>query len=326
MANSSLNRIRDFLRSVRRVLVSGHVRSDADALGSQLAFARALRKLRKTAHVVCDHGVLPELRFLPGTHQVGRGPADLRPPYDAVVTFDSGAWSRLERIAHALPRPEIFVVNVDHHASNDRFGDLNWVDDRYSSSAEMAWELIRSLGVKPDRQIATCIYTGIVTDTGRFSFSNTSAETHRRAAELLELGIRPAEIYRALYRQKTPSHLRFLSECIARIRTSGDGRVAWVSLPRDMQERAGFEIGDTQEYVDLVKSLRGVRVALLFRELDGRVKISFRTEGVDGIALAAPWGGGGHRRASGATVEGPLARVEPAVIRRTLTMVKRGGR
>lgn len=320
MANSSVRPILTFLRKHRRFLVSGHVRSDADALGSQLAFARALRRLGKKAQVVCDLGVLPELAWMPGTKEVGSGPGDLRPPYDAVVTFDSGAWSRLERIAEALPREELTVINVDHHASNERFGDLNWVDDSYSSSAEMAWELILALGVKPDRAIATCLYTGMFTDTGRFSFSNTTPETHLHAAAMLRCGVKPAEVSKALYRQRTPAHLRFLSDCIARIRS--EGNVAWISLPLEMQKNAGFELGDTQEYVDLVKSLRGVRVALLFRELEDRIKISFRTDaGVDGVKLAALWGGGGHRRASGATVRGPLGKVEEDVVRKTLAFV-----
>jgi phosphoesterase RecJ-like protein len=282
--------------------------------------------MRKSSHVVCDRGAAPEYAFLPGSHQVGGEASDLKPPYDAVITFDSGSWQRLDRIAEALPRKEIVVINVDHHASNERFGDLNWVDDHYSSSGEMAWALIKAAGVKPDRNIATCIYTAIVTDTGRFSFANTTRETHLHAAELLRYGVRPAEIHSALYRQKTPAHLQLLSECIRSLRLTENGQVGWITITPEMTERAGFEPGETQEFVDLVKSVRGVRVALLFREIDepGKVKISFRTDsGVDGIRLASKWGGGGHRRASGATIWGNLQRIQDEVVTETVRFLRK---
>lgn len=324
MASSPVRPILSFVRRHRRFLVSGHVRSDADALGSQLAFARALKKLGKKADVVCDLGAALDLRFLPGSDLVGSGPEDLKPPYDAVVTFDSGSWQRLERIADALGRENQFVINVDHHASNLRFGDLNWVDDTYASSAEMAWELIRALGVKPDRQIATCVYTGMVTDTGRFSFSNTTRETHLHAAEMIACGVKPAEVSKALYRQKTPQHLKLMAECIHAMKFAAEGKIGWITITKEMIERSGLDPGDTQEFIDLVKSLRDVRVAILFREIDepGKVKVSFRTDpGVDGVKLASKWGGGGHRRASGATLRGNLADLEDEVVRETIAMM-----
>jgi phosphoesterase RecJ-like protein len=274
--------------------------------------------------VVCDHGALPDYRFLPGSDKVGSGPGDLRGDYTAVFTFDSGSWGRLERISAALPRERITVVNVDHHASNDRFGDLNWIDPTFSSSGEMVWELVKASGVKPDLKIATCVYTAIVTDTGRFSFSNTTIETHLNASELLACGVRPAEIHRALYRQKTPAQLRFAAECLRRIRITADGRVGWIVISRDLVRRTRFEPGDTQEYIDQVKSIKGVQAAVLLRETDepGKVKVSWRTDpGVDGIAIASKWGGGGHPRASGATFRGPLARAEREIIRETVKFV-----
>jgi phosphoesterase RecJ-like protein len=310
-----------FAREHDDYLVSGHVRSDGDALGSQLAFNRLLRKMGKRAHVVCDQGTLPDYRFLPGSAGVGAGPEDLRKGYRAVFTFDSGSWARLERISAALRREEITVVNVDHHASNERFGDLNWIDPTFSSSGEMVWELVKASGVRPDLDIATCVYTAIVTDTGRFSFSNTTIETHLNAAELLECGVRPADVHRELFRQKTPDQLRFAAECLRRIRLSPGGRVGWIVISRELVRKTGYNPGDTQEYIDQVKSIKGVRVAVLLRETEvpGKVKVSFRTDpGVDGIELASRWGGGGHPRASGATFPGSIRAAEREVIARAL--------
>jgi len=312
-SSAMIRKILAFIRSHDRFLISGHVRSDGDALGSQLAFHHLLGRLRKKSHVVCDQGAMPEYRFLPGAEKVGSGPEDLRSDYSAVFTFDSGSWERLERISAALPRQKLTVVNVDHHASNERFGDLNWVDPSFSACGEMVWELVKAAGIKPDRELATCVYTTIVTDTGRFSFSNTTTETHLNAAELLAAGARPAEVHQALYRQKTPEQLRFTAAVLGRIRLTEDGQVGWVVISKSLMEETGSTPGDTQEYIDQVKSIKGVRVAVLLRETEeaGKIKVSWRTDpGIDGIALAQKWGGGGHPRASGATFRGTLPEAE----------------
>jgi phosphoesterase RecJ-like protein len=324
-SKAMIRKIVDFIRKHDNFLVSGHVRSDGDALGSQLAFHHLLRKLGKRSQVVCDQGALPEYRFLPGSDAVGAGPEDLKKGYSAVFTFDSGSWERLERISAALPRGELTVVNVDHHASNDRFGDLNWVDPSFSACGEMVWELAKAAGVKPDRNMATCVYTTIVTDTGRFSFSNTTTETHLNAAELLHHGVRPGEIHAALFRQKTKEQLAFLAEVLGRIRLTDDGKVGWIVISKELIEKTGSPPGDTQEYIDQVKSIKGVRVAILLRETDepGKVKVSWRTNaGIDGIALAAKYKGGGHPRASGATFRGTMEEAERVIIGETTDFVR----
>ena len=314
-----------FVRKHDHFLISGHVRSDGDALGSQLAFHHLLRKLGKKSHVVCDGGALPDYRFLPGSNRVGSGPEHLKKNYSAVFTFDSGSWERLERISEALPRERLTVVNVDHHASNERFGDLNWVDPSFSACGEMVWEMVKASRVKPDRAIATCVYVTIVTDTGRFSFSNTTVATHRNAAELLACGVRPGEIHSALYRQKTPEQLRFTAECLKQIRLTDDGRVGWLVISKALTDKTGHVPSDTHEFIDQVKSIKGVKVALLLRETEspGKIKVSWRTEPpIDGIAMARRWGGGGHPRASGATVPGTIEEAEREVLKVTLSHVR----
>jgi phosphoesterase RecJ-like protein len=324
-SKAMVKKVLAFIRKHDNFLVSGHVRSDGDALGSQLAFHHLLKKLGKKSQVVCDQGALPDYKFLPGSDAVGAGPEDLKKEYSAVFTFDSGSWERLERISAALPRKSLTVVNVDHHASNERFGDINWVDPSFSACGEMVWELVKAAGVKPDRNIATCVYTTIVTDTGRFSFSNTTTETHLNAAELLQFGVRPGEIHNALYRQKTKGQLAYLAEVLGRIRLTDDGKVGWVVISKELEAKTGHPPGDTQEYIDHVKSIKGVRVAILLKETDepGKVKVSWRTDaGVDGIALASKYGGGGHPRASGATFRGTIEDAERVIVDETIAFVK----
>jgi len=325
----AVKRILAFVRRHDNFLVSGHVRSDGDALGSQLAFHHMLRKLGKKSHVVCDKGVLKDYTFLPGSDEVGGEPSDLHPPYGAVVTFDSGAWSRLERISAALNRKSLTVINVDHHASNERFGDINWIDPSFSSSGEMAWELVKASGVKVDRSIALNIYTAIVTDTGRFAFSNTTPETFLNAAELAGVGAKPSELTRLLYRQRTLEQLRFQAAMIGRIERTPDRRIAWVTLPLDLERQLGIPCGDTQEYIDLLMQLKETEIALLLREMDDppRIKVSWRTQqGIDGIALAKPHGGGGHPRASGASLQGGLEDVTKKIVGEAIAMLKSGKR
>ncbi|HEU4338462.1 MAG TPA: bifunctional oligoribonuclease/PAP phosphatase NrnA [Planctomycetota bacterium] len=325
----AVKRILAYVRRHDNFLVSGHVRSDGDALGSQLAFHHMLRKLGKKSHVVCDKGVLKDYAFLPGSEDVGAEPSDLHPPYGAVVTFDSGAWSRLERISAALNRKSLTVINVDHHASNERFGDINWIDPSFSSSGEMAWELVKASGVKVDRAIALNIYTAIVTDTGRFAFSNTTPETFLNAAELAGAGAKPSELTRLLYRQKTLEQLRFQAAMIGRIERTPDRRIAWVTLPLDLERQLGIPCGDTQEYIDLLMQLKETEIALLLREMDDppRIKVSWRTQqGIDGIALAKPYGGGGHPRASGASLQGGLEDVTKKIVGEAVAFLKSGKR
>lgn len=325
----SVRKVLDFIRRHDNFLVSGHVRSDGDALGSQLAFHHLLKKLGKKSHVVCDRGVLPDYAFLPGCESVGGDPSDLHPPYQAVFTFDSGAWSRLERIAAALDRKALKVVNVDHHASNERFGDLNWIDPSFSSTGEMVWELVKAAGVKPDRAITLNIYTAVVTDTGRFAFSNTTPETFLNAAELAGHGARPSELTKLLYRQRTVDQLRFLAAVIGRIERTENGRVAWVTVPRDLERTLGMTAGDTQEYIDLLMQLKETELAMLFREMDDppRIKVSWRTTpGIDGIALARKHGGGGHPRASGASITGTMEEVTKRVVEEAVNLLRSGRR
>jgi phosphoesterase RecJ-like protein len=324
-SRAMVKKVLAFIRKHDNFLVSGHVRSDGDALGSQLAFHHLLKKMGKKSQVVCDQGALPEYRFLPGSDAVGAGPEDLKKGYSAVFTFDSGSWERLERISAALPRRELTVVNVDHHASNDRFGDLNWVDPSFSACGEMVWELAKAARVKPDRNIATCVYTTIVTDTGRFSFSNTTTETHLNAAELISFGVKPGEIHNALFRQRTKEQLAYLAEVLGRIRYSADGQVGWIVISKDLEKKTGSPPGDTQEYIDHVKSIKGVRVAVLLKETEepGKVKVSWRTDaGIDGIVLASKYKGGGHPRASGCTFRGSLEEAERVIIDETVRFVK----
>ena len=316
----AIDQILAIVRRGTSFLASAHARSDPDALGTGLVIVRMLRKLGKRAHMVVDGGALPEFRFLPGADEVGDGPDALRPPYDAVFVTDSGNFERLERVKEGIP-PGIPIVNIDHHVSNTRFGTINWLDFGAAAVGEIVYKLVVAAGVEIDREIATNLYTSLYTDTGRFSFSNTTPRTHLLAAELLKYGVRPAEISKELYRSNSPEDMRLMAACMNAMKFDPGGRLGWIALTDRMMDEAGAHPMETEDYIHMVKSVRGVEVAVLLRELHDpeRVKASWRSEAVvDVCAIAKGYGGGGHARAAGASIFGKsLAEAEADVLAAT---------
>lgn len=310
-------KILQIIRRGTSFLCTSHIRADGDGLGSALAFDKLLRKLGKRSHVVCDKGAIPEYSFLPGADKVGSSARDLRSSYDAVFSFDCASFERLGCVGESLPRG-VTIVNIDHHISNERFGAVNWIDDTFASTTEMVFTFARAAKIKIDRPTAVCLYVGLVTDTGNFTFGNTTPRSHQMAGRLLEYGVRPAEIGTLLYRQRTPGELKLFAKCIENLQLSKDGSIGWVRLTEEMMRECRHWPEETQMYVNVIKSLKTVKVAVLLRQMDSQVKVSFRTsEGVDGTRLAGLWGGGGHMRASGCTISGPIEQVEREVIRKT---------
>jgi phosphoesterase RecJ-like protein len=314
------------IRAHRRFLVTTHARGDGDAIGSALAATWLLRALGKRAQVVHEGPVSEELSSLPGARTIGVGLRAVRTGYDAALVLDATDPGRCEGLQPALRG--VFTINIDHHKTNVRFGDVNWVDPAAAATGELVWRLARRAGVRLDRAAATCLYAALLTDTGRFSFSNTTADTLAAAAGLLACGVRPAEVARPIYRNRSRADLRLLGACLRATRFSPDGRIGWLWLTRSMVLRAGAHIRDSQEYIDVVKSVRGVDIALLFRDTDapGAIKVSVRSERpIDATALVAPFGGGGHPRAAGATVRGPRGAVERAVLSFARRLLREAG-
>ena len=312
------------IRAHRRFLVTTHARGDGDAIGSVLAAAGILRALGKRAQVVHEGPILEELRALPGAGSIAIGLRAVRPGYDAALVLDATGPDRCEGLQPALDG--VFTINIDHHKTNIRFGDVNWVDPKAAATGELVWRLATQAGLRLDRGLATCLYAALLTDTGRFSFSNTTPAALAAASDLLACGVRPADVARPLYRNRTREDLRLLGACLRAARFSRDGRLGWLWLTKAMVRRHGARAHDSQEYIDVVKSVRGVDVAILFRDTDGpgAVKVSVRTERpVDATALVGPFGGGGHPRAAGATVRGTRRAVERAVLAAAVRLLRR---
>ncbi|MEW6355293.1 MAG: bifunctional oligoribonuclease/PAP phosphatase NrnA [Planctomycetota bacterium] len=311
-----LDRINKLIAAKSNVLITSHVRLDGDAVGSELALAEGLRQLGKQAHIVND-GPVPGLYvFLNGREDIGASARNLRRDYDLVIVLDSSDLERLGGIRDELPK-DAPVVNIDHHTSNDGFGDVAWVDTHASSVGEMIYRLLRRLGVEITIDIALSLYTAIATDTGRFLHSNTSPEALTITAELLGRGLDLTKANNALYRC-TPLNLlklRMLAEQTVALHAGG--KIATMRITKQMFDATGTSPLDTQEIIEIPRSIEGVSVAVLLYDLEkpNQVKASLRSnEDVDVCAVAKQFGGGGHLRAAGCEIDLPLEEAERRVI------------
>lgn len=312
-----IGRAAELVAASRSVGAVCHERPDGDALGSMLGFAASARLAGRDVRVaIPPPGDLPSrYRFLP-TFPLSLPIIPTEPP-QTLVAFDCAALDRLGGLADLARLSENLVV-VDHHVSNSGFGTLNLIDPEAAATVELVFELILELGWPVDEVVATCLLTGLVTDTGRFQYSNTTPRTHRIAARLLEAGARPEVIGQAVYEEEPFGLLPVAGAVLSRARLDTRRGVVWSVLRIKDLEAAALNGEDTELLIDLVRLPREAGVAMLIREAtDDRVRVSLRSRGkVDVGALAASLGGGGHRNASGFGFEGSPEEAAAAVLGR----------
>ncbi len=298
------------VRDARTITITTHINPDGDGIGAGLALVLALERLGKTVRFVCPSRIASLYAYLPGFARiepvVDDAAAKALPACDLLISCDCGDRKRLGAVIHA---PRATLINLDHHATNDLFGDLNLVDVDAESSGVVVHRLLERLGVTLDRDLAICLYTTIVFDTGRFMHSNTTAHTFRWTAALLDTGIDAAEINRRLTYTKTPLDLAVMRLGLEHLQVDAvESTVAGIAIPAAAIKRVG-EPEDWGDLVDLPRSLLGNRVAYLARERDDRqsVRVSLRSSPPWQVGpVAQAFGGGGHLLAAGCTVMGTL--------------------
>jgi phosphoesterase RecJ-like protein len=300
------------LRGAKRIALVSHRDPDPDTIGSAVALGLGLESLGKRVSWHCADPVPEQQRFLHGSERFTQDP----PPEDVdlVVTVDFGS---VDRAKFALPtRPTL--VNIDHHASNDHFGTANLVDVTAAASAELVSRVIDALGIKWTPEMATAALVGIMTDTGSFQFPSTDARALDRAARLREAGADLQAITYNIFRNKRFEALKLWGFAFSRIVREHGGQLVWTEIRAGDIERAEARDEDISGLVEQIARSSGMRVALLFSEQRGSVKVSCRTSqwepSVDASALMARFAGGGHVRAAGALVEGDLADVRGRVL------------
>lgn len=294
----------DALRSAENVAIACHVNPDGDALGSLFAASLGLQRLGKNTFPTW--GTAPaaipfSYRFLPGVDTLVQ-PGDV-PDVDTFLAVDCGAGNRLGDLEERA-RASKTIINVDHHPGNDDFGTHNLVVTHVSSTAELVTRLLQDLNVEIDKDIATCLYTGLVTDTGRFQYSNSTPDTLRLAADLLAIGVPATDIATEVFESAPFGYLKLVGRVLDRAVLFDDVRFvySWLSLA-DLAE-TGVSPDETDKLIDAVRSTRAADVAALFKEqADGKFRVSLRSKGPSVGALARTRGGGGHELAAGFTAD-----------------------
>lgn len=305
-------KIKRLITEGRSFLVTTHIDPDGDAIGSAFAFSMALGVLGKESTVYLRDKVPYRYEFLPAPEKVVHTVPEGK--YDAVFVLDCGSLFRVgeghDQIGSLGP-----VVNIDHHDTNDHFGVIDLVDSGASSTGEIIYRVLGSLGVKVDPDIAINLYTAVFTDTGSLRYDNTSLEAFRICEEMVRAGVRPSRVAMMVYENHPKERFLLLGEVLRTLTTYGD-RIAVACVTSDMFERTGTNREFTDGFVEFIKEIRGVEVAVLIREIDkSHHKVSMRGKGtVDVAAVCNVFGGGGHRNAAGCRIEGTMKETEEKLL------------
>jgi phosphoesterase RecJ-like protein len=298
--------IKELIDANQEILIFGHKDADGDTLGCSLAFSEALRTAGKDVWVLIPPPLPQMYTFMPGFAEIRAEPPHGIDP-QLVFFFDSG---NLERSGESVKRiaAHATIVNVDHHPSNSRFGDVNVIDPDASAVGQMVMEMLDHFGYPITRAIAANLYVALLTDTGGFRHENTTPRALDDAARLARLGADPGTIATMVYKMRPETTLKLSGLALATMQVELDGKLAWAKVTLRMLKEANAVMAESEGIIDTLNSIAGLELAILFKEVnDSLTKISVRSRGpVDAAALCATFGGGGHIRAAGAEIERPM--------------------
>lgn len=297
-----LDEVLKHIQERKRFVLTSHARPDGDAIGSTLACSQIIRAMGKDADVVLRDGVPRIYQPLPFADSVLQAER-VNGKYEAAILLecDSVQRTRLEGLESH------FLINIDHHVSGRPFAHVNWIDPNAVATGEMVYRLAQEAGVKITPEIATCIYTAVLTDTGSFMFEGTNEHTFALARELVMAGADPAKCARNIYFGHSTAKMRLLGMALSNLHR--EGPLAWIWITREQMDRVGAKEEDCEGLVNYALSIHDVEVAVFFREQrDQRWRVSMRSKGQLNVATAAEkFGGGGHTCASGCSLDGPLS-------------------
>lgn len=322
-----LNKISKLFKDNKTFLIISHKNMEGDAIGSQLALARLLTYMKKNVYIYTSDNIPSMYNFLPFIglikkyhplfySKTKRNKIRRSCKYDVACVLDCTDLDRAGSVAELIDTKNP-IVNIDHHISNSRFGNINWVNSQASSTAELIYELFKSERVSIDLNVALNLYVAIMTDTGSFRYSNTRPKTHRITADLLSKGVDPVAAYCNIYEKTSCNKILLLSEVLSTLTVAKDGKLAWVKVTNAQFKKYGLVKECVDDFVNYPRSIDGVTLAICFREIKKNfVKINFRSDGsIDVNRLANIFGGGGHISASGCVLNCALDSAEKMVIR-----------
>lgn len=325
MDREAMKKVIEALEQKDDFLITAHVNPEGDSVGSQIALFGILEKMGKNAVMVQQDPVPDNLRFLRGSGSVMRNiPGDFVPR--TLIMLDCPVKERAGKVTRALSGEE-FTINIDHHVSNEYFGDVNWVESGMSSAGEMIYNIAIEMGVEISEDTAEAMYTAILTDTGMFNYENTSRATHEAVGHLISCGVKPNIVHKEIYESKDPSAVRLLGKVLSTLELFSDGAISCISMTRQMCREEKVDVPSTDEFINFPRAVKGVEISIFFKEdssFEGRVNVSFRSSGeCDVNSLAAKFGGGGHPKASGCVIEGSLDGAKSAVLEAAIAIVEK---
>lgn len=306
-----LSQVVELIETKNRFAITSHIRPDGDSLGSSLGLYWLLRALDKNPEVIMRDHAPRAYQKLPAAEHVRVTPRVDR-EYDAVFVIECSDITR----PGLVDLDKQLVVNIDHHSTTALFGTINWIDATASAVGEMIYNLCKALGVRVTKEIAECVYTALITDTGSFHYSNTSERTFKIASELVRAGVKPAKISQAVFNNYEWSKLDLLSRVLATVKHDATGRIAWMRQTMEMQARAHASDDDGDGIVNYPMSVGSVEaVAFLKESSPGVYRTSLRSKGDINVArIAEQFGGGGHRNAAGCTLTGAWDEAEGMIV------------
>ncbi|CAN5631038.1 bifunctional oligoribonuclease/PAP phosphatase NrnA [soil metagenome] len=308
---AGFSEIASALQGAGKILVASHIRPDADALGSTIAFTLWLRSLGKDVMAWNQDGVTPNFRYLPEHGLVSR-PSSEKQAFDVVVALDNSVKNRLGSVVDAIEQPRVFI-NMDHHVSNEGYGDLNYIDPTSPATGQILFEFFQDQGVTISPEMAANLYAAISTDTGSFQYAGTDSRTFAAASGLVVAGVQVAELSRQMYENYPRRRVELLRHALNDAKYDCEDRVVSFALPLTVVHELSLLPEDNEGIIDHLRAVEGVVAAVFFEELpDGKVRVSARSKDprVDVCKICGQFGGGGHPLAAGARIAGSLAEVQ----------------
>ena len=305
--NCSLAETGELLKAAKKLVIVSHVSPDGDTLGSSLALMHALCMLGKEVIMNVDDDISTVYSFLPGIAEYRRFAPEESVDADLLVIVDASSADRAGNALDVVKSPA--VLNIDHHKTNTRFADYLYLDSDAAATAEIIYSLLLEMGIKLTRDIATCIYEGIYTDTGSFKYSNTTSNTLKTAADLLNYGVNPSLISDNM-ELKSRSQVEMLRKVLETLTFLKDGKIAYIEIPPELYDHNV----ETDTFISYPRYVEGVEIALLFKQVEANLtRVSFRSKEIDVAKIALSFGGGGHKKAAGCSIYAPLKEAEKVV-------------
>jgi phosphoesterase RecJ-like protein len=307
-----LSQVVELIENKHNFAITTHARPDGDGIGSSLGLCWLLRSLGKNAEVVVSDGIPASYHTLPGADEILHVTQVEHGIYDAIFVIECSDINR----PGIINLEKEFTVNIDHHATCEHFGTINWIDPTASACGEMIYNLCKAIGGRISREIAECLYMALVTDTGSFHFPNTTDRTLKVASELVKAGVKPAKISEAVYNSYPWSRIELMSKVLATVKRDPSGKVAWMRQTLDMRQSTNMADGDNNGFVNIPLAAKEIVASVYMREVRPNFyRVSLRSKGDINVArIAEKFGGGGHKNAAGLRIEGDWDECENQIV------------